>query len=128
LLKKRESDQSALEEQVLLNVNQLIVPYLKKLKKCRTSSLQKAYLNVLETNLNEIISPFYRTLSSNYAHLTPKEIQVADLVKNGKTTKEISELMNSSTRAVEFHRINIRKKLGLANQKTNLGSYLLTLP
>lgn len=83
--------------------------------------------NDLETNLNEIISPFYRTLSANYAHLTPKEIQVADLVKRGKTTKEIGEIMNSSARAIEFHRINIRKKLGLANQKTNLRFYLLTL-
>jgi PAS domain S-box-containing protein len=127
LLKKREGDKSELEERVLFNVNELIVPYLKKLKKSRSNALQQTYLNVLETNLNEIISPFYRTLSANYVHLTPREIQIADLVKQGKTTKEIGELMNSSTRAVEFHRNNIRKKLGLANQKTNLRSYLLTL-
>lgn len=127
LLKKREGDKSELEAQVLLNVNELIVPYFKKLKKSRPNALQQTYLNVLETNLNEIVSPFYRTLSANYTHLTPKEIQIADLVKQGKTTNEISELTNSSTRAVEFHRSNIRKKLGLANKKTNLRSYLLTL-
>lgn len=127
LLKKREGDKSELEARVLFNVNELIVPYLKKLKKSRSNALQQTYLNVLETNLKEIISPFYRTLSANYTHLTPREIQIADLVKLGKTTKEISELTNSSTRAVEFHRNNIRKKLGLANQKTNLRSYLLTL-
>ena len=89
LLKKREGDKSELEERVLFNVNELIVPYLKKLKKSRSNALQQTYLNVLETNLNEIISPFYRTLSANYTHLTPKEIQIADLVKQGKTTKEI---------------------------------------
>lgn len=83
--------------------------------------------NDLETNLNEIISPFYRTLSANHAHLTPKEIQVADLVQRGKTTKEIEQLTNSSSRAIEFHRNNISKKLGLANKKTNLRFYLLTL-
>ena len=127
LLKKREGDKSELEARVLFNVNELIVPYLKKLKKSRSNALQQTYLNVLETNLNEIISPFYRTLAANYTHLTPREIQIADLVKQGKTTKEISELTNSSTRAVEFHRNNIRKKLGLANKKTNLRSYLLTL-
>jgi PAS domain S-box-containing protein len=128
LLKKREADKWEIEERVLLNVNELIVPYLEKFKKSRSKSLQQAYLNVLETNLKEIISPFYRTLSANYAHLTPKEIQVADLVKQGKTTKEIAELTNSSSRAIEFHRNNVRKKLGLANKKTNLRSYLLTLP
>ena len=127
LLKKREGDKSELEAQVLFNVNELIVPYLKKLKESPFNALQQTYLNVLETNLKEIISPFYRTLSANYTHLTPREIQIADLVKRGKTTKEIGELMNSSTRAVEFHRNNIRKKLGLANKKTNLRSYLLTL-
>jgi PAS domain S-box-containing protein len=127
LLEKREGDKSELEERVLLNVNELIVPYLEKLKTSRTSPLQKAYIDVLETNLKEIISPFYRTLSANYTHLTPKEIQVADLVKQGKTTKEIAELTNSSERTIEFHRNNIRKKLGLANKKTNLRSYLLAL-
>jgi DNA-binding NarL/FixJ family response regulator len=127
LLKKREADKSELEERVLLNVNELIVPYLEKFKKSRSKSLQQAYLSVLEKNLKEIISPFYRTLSANYAHLTPKEIQVADLVKQGKTTKDIAELTNSSSRAIEFHRNNIRKKLGMANKKTNLRSYLLTL-
>ena len=127
LLKKRESDKSDLEEQVLLNVKELINPYLQKLKQTRTSSLQRAYLKVLEENLNEIVSPFYRTLSTTYSLLTPKEMQVADLVRQGRTTKEIAALTNSTPRAVEFHRNNTRKKLGLTNQKTNLRSYLLTL-
>jgi PAS domain S-box-containing protein len=65
--------------------------------------------------------------TKNYTHFTPKEIQVADLVKQGKTTKEIAEITNSSERAIEFHRNNIRKKLGLANKKTNLRSHLLGL-
>ena len=66
LLKKREGDKSELEERVLFNVNELIVPYLKKLKESPSNALQQTYLNVLETNLKEIISPFYRTLSANY--------------------------------------------------------------
>lgn len=127
LLKKREGDKSDLEERVLLNVRELINPYLQKLKQSQVSSLQQAYLGVLETNLNEITSPFYHTVSASYALLTPKEIQVADLVRQGRKTKEIAELTNSSPRAIEFHRNNIRKKLGLTHQKTNLRSYLLTL-
>ncbi|MDJ0831866.1 MAG: PAS domain S-box protein [Desulfobacterales bacterium] len=127
LLKKRESDKSELEERVLLNAKELVIPYLEKLRKSPTNSLQQAYLSVLENNLNEIVSPFYRTLSANYAQLTPKEIQVAALVRQGQMTKEIAEMMCSTPRAIEFHRNNIRKKLGLTNQKTNLRSYLMTL-
>jgi DNA-binding CsgD family transcriptional regulator len=60
-------------------------------------------------------------------NFTPTQIQVANLVKEGKTTKEIAELLNSSTRAVEFHRENVRARLDLKNKKTNLRSYLLSL-
>ncbi len=127
LLKKRESDKSDLEERVLVNVKELITPYLQKLKQTRASSRQQAYLKVLEENLNEIVSPFYRTLSATYSRLTPKEMRVADMVRQGRTTKEIAALTNSTPRAVEFHRNNIRKKLGLTNRKTNLRSYLLTI-
>ena len=67
-------------------------------------------------------------MGSKYSNLTPKEIQVAGLVKEGKTTKEIAELMISTTDAIEFHRKSLRKKLGLKNTKSNLRSYLLSLP
>ncbi|HOJ15012.1 MAG TPA: helix-turn-helix transcriptional regulator, partial [Deltaproteobacteria bacterium] len=82
---------------------------------------------ILESNLNDIISPFLKKLSSHYLNLTPTEIQVADLIKDGKSTKQIAEVLGISERAVEFHRNNIRDKLGLKNSKTNLRSYLMTL-
>ena len=100
---------------------------LQKLKAGKLSSQQKNYISVLESNLTEIISPFVHKLSSSYYNLTPKEIQVADLIKKGKTTKEIAHLLKSSTRVIDFHRNNLRKKFGLIKKKTNLRSYLLTL-
>jgi len=89
---------------------------------------QMGLLSIIVSNLEDIIAPFSRQLSSKFSNLTPKEIQVAGLVKEGKTTKEIAELLVSTPDAIEFHRKNLRKKLGLRNTKSNLRSYLLSLP
>ena len=127
LLKQRDQDKTELEEKVIFNMMELVLPYLEKLKRGKLSTLQKSYISVLESNLKEIVSPFIHRLSSNYYNLTPKEIQVADLIKKGKTTKEIADLLNSSTRVIDFHRNNLRKKFDLINTKINLRSHLLTL-
>ena len=127
LLKKRDKDREELEEKVVFNMKELAVPILEKLKTTQLGSSQVAYLNVLESNLNEIVSPFPVGLSSKYLNLTPTEIQVANLIRRGESTKEIAELLNSTVRAIEFHRNNIRKKLGLKNKKINLRTHLLSI-
>ncbi len=127
LLRKREKDKQELEEQVLLNVKQLVSPFLEKVMNSRLDNDQKSFLNVITSNLNNIISPFIRVLSDKHLGLTYTELQVANLVKHGKTTKEIGELLFTSPRTIQFHRLNIRKKLGLKENKTSLRSYLMTL-
>ena len=101
-------------------------PYIEKLKKSRIGTQQRTLLNILDSNLNNIISPFISKLSSKYFNLTPMEIRVANLVKEGKTNKEIAELLCLSKNTILFHRYNIRRKLGLKNQKINLRSQLLS--
>ncbi|MFH1702771.1 MAG: PAS domain S-box protein [Nitrospirota bacterium] len=127
LLKRREEDKTELEEKILLNVKELVIPYLEKLKKNILDEKQKIYVSILESNLNDITSSFSHRLSSKYMNFTPTEIQIANLLRQGKTSKEIAELTNSSPKTVAFHRENIRRKLGLKNKKTNLKSYLLSL-
>ena len=127
LLKRIDEDKTEMEENMLSNVKELIMPYLEKLKNSRMDERQNAYAGLLESNLNDIISPFSRKLSSKYLNLTSTEIQVANLVKQDKTTKEIAGLLNSSCRAVEVHRGNIRKKLGIRWKKENLRTHLLSI-
>jgi len=127
LLKRREDDKVELEEKVICNVRELILPYIENLKITPVDSHQLNQLNILVRNTNEIISPFLRNLSTKYPNLTPMEIKVINFIKEGRTTKEMAELLNASPRTVEVHRDNIRKKLGLRNRKANLKSYLMGL-
>jgi len=126
LLKQRENDKSELQENVLSNVKELVVPYIQRLQKSRMNTSQETLVNILDSNLNSIISPFIGKLSSRFLNFTPMEIRVANLVKEGKTNKEIAEMLFLSKNTILFHRHNIRTKLGLKNTKINLRTHLLS--
>ena len=126
LMQQRIEDKTEIEETVLLNANELIMPFLERLKKSRLDSKQKAYVNIIESNLNEIVAPLVREFSKINLKLTPTEIQVTNLVRQDKTTKEIAEFMNLATSTIDTHRNKIRKKLGIKNKKINLKTYLRT--
>jgi DNA-binding CsgD family transcriptional regulator len=127
LLDKREKDRSKLGNTVLSNLKELVHPFLARLKRSGLDATQRAYLDVIEVNLKQVVSPFSQSLSAKYADLTPTEIRVANLVKDGKSTKEIAQLLGSSKRTVDFHRKRLREKLAIRNEKVNLRSYLLSL-
>jgi DNA-binding NarL/FixJ family response regulator len=127
LLQHRDEDRKAMEEKVITNVKKLALPYIDKLKKLKLNENQLAYVNIVENHLKDIISPFLHNLTIEHLDLTPREIQITSLVKEGKTTKEITDFLNISATAVDFHRKNIRMKLGIKNKKTNLRSFLLSM-
>ncbi len=126
LLRKREEDLKEIEEKIQFNVKELVSPYIDSLKKTSLDETQKASLDMLKSNLDDIVSPFVRSLSTQYLKLTHTEVEVANLVKQGKTAKEIADLLNMSPRTIDTHRYHIRKKLGLKSKKTNLRTYLLS--
>ncbi|MGA9177104.1 MAG: LuxR C-terminal-related transcriptional regulator, partial [Desulfobacterales bacterium] len=127
LLKKREEDRKDIEYNILTNVKKLIDPYFDKIRKTKLDSRQKAFLNIMESNLQEITSQFARKISLRELNLTPTEIQIANMIRQGNSSKEIAEIMNVSIRTVDAHRRNIRKKIGLNQKRANLRSYLLSL-
>lgn len=124
LLQHLEEDKAALAEQFLTNIRRLVLPHLENLKHLNLNANQMAQVKIVEENLQGIVSPFLHNLTSNYFDLTPREIQIANLVKEGKTTKEITEILNISSAAVDFHRKNLRSKLGIKNKRTNLMTFL----
>jgi PAS domain S-box-containing protein len=126
LLKQREEDNIELEEKVMANVNELLFPYLEILKKCRIDNRGKAQVSIIDANLKNIISPFTHRLSSKYSGFTPREIQVANLIRQGKSTKDIAEYVGVSQSAINIYRNNIRSKLGIVSKKINLRSHLMS--
>ena len=127
LLTKRDLDKIELAKRVSLNVKELVIPYLEELKKSLTDTQQIAYLNILESNINDIVSPFANKLSLNFSSLTATEIRIAHFVKHGKTSKEMAKLFNVSERTIESHRQKIRLKIGIKNNKANLRSQLMSI-
>jgi DNA-binding CsgD family transcriptional regulator len=127
LLKQRDEDRDGIEEKVVANVRELVLPFVRNLKQSKLDAKQKINVDVIEKNLDSIISPFSRTLSTKYLSLTPQEIQIAVLIKEGKSNWEIAEVMNLSRRTIESHREHMRRKMGLKHKRANLRAHLLAL-
>lgn len=124
LLKQRENDHEEIEEKFLGNIKELVMPYVLKLKAARLDPPQAVTVTIIENHLNEIMSPFLSRLTSKYAQFSPREIQVASLIKDGMTTKDIAQALNISTNSVDIYRQKIRKKVGLNRKKINIKSFL----
>lgn len=127
LLRQRDEDKTRIEETIYANVDRLVLPYIEQMLQGNLSDKQRTLTEVVDANLRDIISPFLQNLSALNMLLTPQEIEVSNMVRSGRTSKEIAEVLGISTSGVDFHRKRLRQKLGLTNSSKNLRSYLLTL-
>ena len=127
LLEKRDEERIKIEEQVVMNVKERILPYVDKAKERAGDKQLSGYLDIVDVNIKEIISPFSQKLSAKFYNLSPSEIEVVNLIRQGKSSKEIAEFLNLSTRTIECHRQNVREKMGIKNKNVNLRAYLLSL-
>jgi DNA-binding CsgD family transcriptional regulator len=127
LLKQRETDKIELEQNLLTNIKNLVFPYLDKLKAAPLRPRDATVVGIVEAHLHDIISPMLKRLTNINILLTPQEMQVAVLIKDGKSSKEIAEILTVAETTVHFHRKNLRKKFGLKQKNANLRSYLLSI-
>lgn len=129
LLQQCGDAKDELEEQITTNIQDLIFPHLDAVEIAMSDRAgpEKEYLNLVRSNLNSISTSFSKNINDQFEKLTPREIQIADFIKHGKTNKEIASMLQITPRSVEFHRDNLRKKLGIKKKKINLRSFLLSL-
>jgi len=126
-LKRREEDKTDLEEKMTISVKELVLPFVEELKMTRLDERQRSFLDIIEANINDAVSPFAHGISAKFYNLSPTEIRIANIIRHGKTTKEIADILKMSPRTIDNHRYSIRKKLGINNEKANLATHLLLI-
>ena len=127
LLEHRERGLEELEQRITANIRELVLPYAEKLRNNVKGSREQALIDIIETNLKTIVAPFLHRLSSLHLLLTPQEVEVAALIRPGKSSQEIADVLGVAVSTVSFHRKNLRRKLGLDDRSLNLRTYLLSL-
>jgi PAS domain S-box-containing protein len=124
LMKHAQEAKALLEEQVLANFGNIIGPSIEDLKRLRLNDEQISQVELIEKQLQDIASPFIVNLSRAFRNLTPRETQVALLIKQGMSTKEIGTALRIAEPGVNYHRTNLRRKLGIGKTAINMTSYL----
>ena len=127
LLQKRDDEKREREQSMVSSINQFIIPHVRQIQKNNTDPLIAACIDAIDTNLKHFNSGFNHSIQSKTFGLTPSEIEVAMLIKAGKSSKDIACIMKISPETVESHRKNIRRKMGLQCKKENLQAYLAAL-
>jgi len=119
-----EVEKRKIQNDIETNINIVVSPILKKL------AIEKAplkYVDLLQYHLRRLASSFGSKITEKNLQLTPREIEICNMIKGGLTSKDISNLLSISFRTVEKHRRNIRQKIGISNKNINLTSYLHNL-
>jgi DNA-binding CsgD family transcriptional regulator len=127
LLRQYKQEKADLEQRVASNVQEMVLPYLARLRDAGDESTRRELLRVVEAQLRNVTSSFLEHLAGLRAMLTPQETQVAFLIREGKTSKDIAKLLDIEPSTVAYHRRNLRSKLGLTSTGTSLHAYLATL-
>ena len=123
VLARIEQEKQEIHRDIKMNVEKVLMPVLHALA-LQLTPTQKKYVELLETNLEEITSPFINQLSLSYHSMTPTEIAICNMIRNGMRTKEIAEMRCVSEATINRHRESIRRKLKITNQDVNLATFL----
>ena len=127
LLNQSDKDRRDMEEKFVSNVKALVLPYLEDLSRMSLGSRQKILVSTMKENLDHVITPLLKNMHHQYASFTPAELRVAGFIRDGRSVKEIANILGISESAVNSHRQHIRNKLGLKDKKINLKAHLQSL-
>jgi PAS domain S-box-containing protein len=123
VLEHIERQKLQIRDDVIANVDDLLIPVLDQLI-CKGSKIDETYLNLIRRSLEDLTSSFGRKITLKGFKLTPREVQICNMIRRGLSSKEIASFLNISKFTVGRHRHNIRKKLKITNKKDNFNTFL----
>jgi PAS domain S-box-containing protein len=126
VLSQIEKDKEQLKSDIIANVEHLMIPILRKVKS-KATRIEAKYIEMLRHSLEQMVSSFGRKISDKAVKLSPREMEISNMIRSGMSSKEISELLHLALKTVELQRVNIRKKLGIAHRDINLTTYLQSI-
>jgi PAS domain S-box-containing protein len=117
-----EEEKLKFKRQIADTIDQVIAPILSKLVK-DDGTVSSNHLNALQDGLSGLAVEAGGMLHT-YGRLTPREMEICNLLKSGATSKEVAEALDISILTVNKHRERIRKKLVLVKKDVNLSTFL----
>ena len=126
VLEQIEHQKNQIKNDVITNIDELLLPILEQMGMRDSKSNQKN-IDLLKRSLNNLTSSFGRKITHKRLNLSPREIQISNMVKQGLTSKEIAKMLNISVHTVGRHRHSIRKKINITHKERNLNTYLQSL-
>jgi DNA-binding CsgD family transcriptional regulator len=123
VLSRIEQEKLEIRNDIKMNVEKVLTPIINALL-IQSLPANKKYIEMLQTGLEEITSPFISWLSNAYYALTPTEIAVCNMIRTGMRTKEIAGIRKVSEATINRHREKIRHKLQITNKDVNLATFL----
>lgn len=127
LMKQRDVEDREIKDAILANLKERVFPYIQKIRMTSEEVKTVTYTDIIATKLEEIVKPLLSTKLDRFLGFSATELQVIDLIQQGKSTKEIAQLLNLAVSTIKTHRLNIRKKLDIDGKKVNLRKQLLHL-
>ena len=124
VLEQIEQEKKQIMDNVVANAENLLLPIIEKL---RVKGVSPGFVDLMEKNLRELASSFGKRIGDRKSRLTPREIEISDMIRSGLTSKEIADLLNISLHTIEKQRLHIRQKMGITGKKVNLTSFLQAL-
>ena len=123
LLARIEQERQDTRKDIQTNVERIVIPVVQALE-VQVSPPQRAYLQMLRKNLDDLTSPFIGRLTGSFPSLTPTEVSICNMIRNGLRTKEIADTRGVSAATINRQRERIRDKLGITNKDVNLATFL----
>jgi DNA-binding NarL/FixJ family response regulator len=125
LARNLEKTRRESENRIITRVRTIIIPFIEKLQQDKNLQRYRADLTLLAGFIENLTSDLAADLKIAAA-LSPTELHIASLIKNGMSTEDIARHLNISPDTVKTHRKNIRKKLKIQDSNLNLRAYLET--